>query len=393
MNKWRLWKKRNYILVSLSVALLAINFGSAACAQAGAPPEPSPVPKSIPSSIPKSIPKPETAPYPLSGNQGSSSVAPVPVQVAPADSETYMPALAPVRSRPLSSSTQSTTLQTGTGSTTLQTGTGSTLIQSGTDSSTIQAGVQREAVPANILFIVDGSRSMLEELEHSTQKMDAAKQVLQQALSRIPNDVNIGLARLGQGAVSQQPSMFLGGFGGINMGLECQNSALWVPIGEHNRRSFIEKVRQIKPYGMTPLAYAIRMAAHSDFKNCLGTKTIILITDGADTCGGNPCEEIARLPQYGIHLKVDVVGLALGREPDARRQLDCIARNSGGKYYDAKSSAELINSISASVSKAIEGRVVIKPSSGSVEPGSGASINTETPVELVPIELMKSLDK
>jgi Ca-activated chloride channel family protein len=255
-------------------------------------------------------------------------------------------------------------------------------------------GVQREAGPVNILFIVDGSRSMLEEIERGgRQKMDAAKDVLQQALSRIPNDVNIGLRVFGQGALTSQHSMFGGGFGGLNLDSECQNSALWVPIDRHNRRTFIEKVRQIKPYGMTPLAYAIEQAAHYDFRGVEGSKVIILITDGADTCNSDPCDVIKRLPLYGIRLKVDVVGLALAREPEARRQLDCIAKTSNGKYYDAKSSAELINSISASVSKAIEGRVIIKPGSGSVEPGSGATINTETPIEMVPIEPMRSLDK
>jgi len=379
----RLWQTNN-LLVSLSVALIASAVSITADAKA-APPEPSPAPRSA------SAPAPEPSPAP--------AATPVPIQIAPV--ETIAPALAPRRQKPLSATSQSTTLQTGTGSTTLQTGTGSTtlqtgtgstLIQSGTDSSTIQAGVQREAAPVNILFIVDGSRSMLEMLEHDTQKMDAAKQVLQQALSRIPNDVNIGLRVFGQGSTGPQHSMF-GIAGGLDIGRECTNSALWVPIAQHNRRSFIEKVRQIKPYGMTPLAYAIGQAAAHDFRNVEGSKVIILITDGADTCSGNPCEIIARLPSLGIKLKVDVVGLALGREPEARKQLDCIAKSSGGKYYDAKSSGELINGISASVSKAIEGRVVLRPSSGSVEPGSGATINTETAIELVPIEPMKTLDK
>lgn len=311
--------------------------------------------------------------------------SPVPVQVAPTNPD--MPALAPVvrgRSRNSGGTTSPLQSLTGTGSTLLQTGTGSTTLQTGTGSSTLQVGVEKEAGPINILFIVDGSRSMLEPLERGVQKMDSAKMVLQNALSRIPTDVNLGLRVFGQGANTTQPSMFGGGFGGLNMFSECQNSALWVPIGRGNRRSIIEKVRQIKPYGMTPLAYAIEQAATHDFRGLEGRKVIILITDGADTCNGNPCEMVARLPLYGIKLKVDVVGLALSREPDARRQLDCIAKRSGGNYYDAKSSAELINSISTSVSKAIEGRVIMRPSTPTPE-GGGAPINTETPIDMVPI--------
>lgn len=291
-----------------------------------------------------------------------------------------------------SASTDSTTLQTGTQSTTLSVGTQSTLLQSGTDSSLLRTGVERQAGPVNVLFIVDGSRSMLEKLGGDTQKMDAAKQVLQNAISRIPADVNLGLRVFGHGYQGANTSMFGGGFGSLNLDNECRNSALLVPVGRGNRRTIIEKTRQIRPYGMTPLAYSIEQAAINDFRGLNGTKTIILITDGADTCNGNPCEVIKQLPLYGIKLKVDVVGLDLRREPLARHQLNCIAQESGGKYYDANTAADLIDSVSQSVSKAIEGRVIIRPSSGTG--GSGANpVNIMTPPELVPIEPMKSIDE
>jgi Mg-chelatase subunit ChlD len=301
----------------------------------------------------------------------------------------FVPVAPALRRHALQSGTDSTTLQTGTGSTTLQTGTGSTTLQTGTGAATIQSGVEKEAEPLNILFIVDGSRSMLEKLEGSNQKMDAAKQVLQNAISRIPSDVNLGLRVFGQGYTGTQPTMFGGGFGGIQIDAECRNSALWVPIGRGNRRTIIEKVRQIKPYGMTPLAYAIEQAAMQDFRGTTGKKIIILITDGADTCGGNPCEVVRRLPLFGIKIKLDVVGLDLHREPGARNQLNCIAKESGGTYSDASTAAQLIDSVSASVSKAIEGRVIIRPSA----PGAPTVVNPETPPELVPIEPMKPLDK
>lgn len=366
--------------LSLSLAITLVTTIATTCgAQSqSAPPEPSPVPVQV---APTNPDMPALAPV-VRGRSRNSGGTTSPLQSLTGTGSTLLQT--GTGSTTLQTGTGSTLLQTGTGSTTLQTGTGSTTLQTGTGSSTLQVGVEKEAGPINILFIVDGSRSMLEPLERGVQKMDSAKMVLQNALSRIPTDVNLGLRVFGQGANTTQPSMFGGGFGGLNMFSECQNSALWVPIGRGNRRSIIEKVRQIKPYGMTPLAYAIEQAATHDFRGLEGRKVIILITDGADTCNGNPCEMVARLPLYGIKLKVDVVGLALSREPDARRQLDCIAKRSGGNYYDAKSSAELINSISTSVSKAIEGRVIIRPSTPTPE-GGGAPINTETPIDMVPI--------
>jgi Ca-activated chloride channel family protein len=262
-------------------------------------------------------------------------------------------------------------------------GTQNTTLQTGTDSSLLRTGVERQAEQVNILFIVDGSRSMLEKLDGTMQKIDAAKQVLQQALSRIPSDINLGLRVFGQGyaGAGTGSSLFSGGFGGINIESECRNTALWVPIGKGNRRAIIEKVRGLQPYGMTPLAYSIAQAAFSDFQHCQGSKVIILITDGADTCNGDPCTVIKQLlPKYGIKIKVDVVGLSLHREPQARDQLNCVAESSGGKYFDAKTAADLIDSVSASVSKAIEGRVIVRPSVDSSKSSNSSNpVNTLTP--------------
>lgn len=264
----------------------------------------------------------------------------------------------------LQGGTQAASLQGGTQSTTLQSGTENTTIQGGTNSTTIQGNVEREAGPINIIFLVDASYSMKEKLGGEMQKMDAAKQVMQNALSRIPTDVNLGLRVFGQG-FSNIPEY------------DCRQTALLVPIGQGNRRSIIERIRQVHPFGLTPLAYAIRQAAEDDFRGIQGNKTLILITDGADTCGGDPCAYIRRLPYLGIKLKVDVVGVDLKKEPAARDQLRCMAEVSGGKYYDANTATQLIESVSSSVNKAISGRVIIKPSNVK---------NVETPVELQPLE-------
>jgi Ca-activated chloride channel family protein len=269
----------------------------------------------------------------------------------------------------LQTGTQSNLLRTGTQNTMLQTGTAGALIQSGTASSLIRGGVDKEAGPVNILILLDASFSMKERLEGNMQKMDAAKMVLQQALARVPSDVNLGLRVFGQGYTGD-PFM------------DCKQSALLVPLGQGNRRSIIERVRQVHPYGLTPLEFALRQAAENDLTGLSGPKTLILISDGADTCGGNPCEFIKQLPRMGIKLKVDIVGLSLKRRPDdimARHQLNCITETSGGKYYDANTAAQLIESISASVNKAISGRVIMKP-------GTPAT-NVETPVELQEIQL------
>jgi hypothetical protein len=270
------------------------------------------------------------------------------------------PVAPPVPPPALQSGTQSTTLQTGTDSTTLQTGTDSTTLQVGTQNTTIQTGanstliqgnVEREAAPLSILILIDCSQSMKEDLKgffasDKQDKMDAAKKVLENAIASIPSDVNIGLRVFGQSFQNDPYS-------------DCQQSALLVPIGRGNRRTIIERVRQVRPYGLTPLTYGL-MQAGKDLSTQPGQKQIILISDGAETCGGDPCAYIRRLTQMGFNIKVDIVGVGLRHDVDAKEQLNCISQSSGGKFYDANSSAELLESIRNSVKQAVTGRVVTK---------------------------------
>jgi Ca-activated chloride channel family protein len=245
---------------------------------------------------------------------------------------------------------QSNLLQTGTQSNLLQTGTQSNLLQGGTAGTLIQGNVEHMGGPANILFLLDCSYSMKEKLGHDgVPKMKAAKEVLRSAMQRIPSDVNVGLRIFGQG------------FNGI-MDIDCRQTVLLVPLGTGNRGSIYKRMESIEAFGLTPLEYALRQCAEDDFRGCQGSKTIILISDGTDTCGGDPCAFIQVLPRYGIKIKCDVVGLELKNDKKARNELDCIAKTSGGKYYDANTAGELIESVSRSVDAAIQGRVLPKSS-------------------------------
>lgn len=254
----------------------------------------------------------------------------------------------------------SPTLRAGTDNTLLRTGTDSTTLQVGTQNTMIRAGVEHEAVPLNILILIDCSQSMKEGLggplsgEHE-EKMNAAKMVLEQTMSQIPPEVNVGLRVFGQ-SFHNDPY------------IDCQQTALLVPIGNHNRRAIIERVRQVRPFGLTPLTYALREAAN-DLSQVQGHKQIILISDGAETCGFDPCSEVRRISASGVNMKIDIVGLGLKRDWEAKQQLNCIASQTGGKFYDANTAAELIDSIRNSVKQAlgeanVTGKVLtkVKPS-------------------------------
>lgn len=256
------------------------------------------------------------------------------------------------RSKPMQVGTDSTQLRVGTDSTTLQVGTDSTTLQTGTDNTLIQAGVERQAPQLNVIILIDCSHSMKEGLGGPLsmgheQRMDAAKRVLQETIATIPSDVNIGLRVFGQ-SFHNDPY------------LDCQQSALLVPLGIRNRRTMIERVRQIRPFGLTPLTYGLQEAAN-DLRSAQGKKQIILISDGAETCGLDPCAMVHHLTSHGFDLKIDIVGVGLKNDREAKAQLDCIARHSNGKFYDSNTAAEMVDSIRQIVGEAkVSGKVLTK---------------------------------
>ncbi len=171
--------------------------------------------------------------------------------------------------------------------------------------------------PKNLLIILDTSSSMDEPFENST-KIAVAKQVLDDLVNTIPAGTNVAL-RI---------------FGG------CQVSDLIVPMGPINRAALRAKIQAIQTGGPTPIAYALEQAKN-DFKGVTGPDLILLVTDGMETCHGNPVKAAQELANSGYNLKIHVVGFDVASQPWARKQLQEIAAASGGVYFDVRSSAEL----------------------------------------------------
>lgn len=246
----------------------------------------------------------------------------------------------------------------------VQGGTNSNMVQGGTNSSLVRGGVDTESQDVNILFLIDASYSMKEKFGGSDRKMSGAKQVVERAITMIPASINVGCRVFGQ-SFSGAPE------------IDCRQTYMLVPMAQHNRGSLIAAVRTIQPSGLTPLEYALRRCAEEDFSRCQGKKTIILISDGQDTCGGDPCAYMKQLARYGITIKCDVVGLELKRNHKAQDELNCLAQASGGKYYDANNIDDLIQSVAHSVNRAISGKVLLKPKAPVDQPesapASGAS--------------------
>lgn len=170
-----------------------------------------------------------------------------------------------------------------------------------------------------LMILLDGSKSMGEFLPSRMTKMDTVRASLHQSLTKIPSSTCVGLRVFGQHLTRDNY-------------IDCQQSELLIPPSNGNRRSIFERLRHIKPTGLTPLEHSIKEIVEKDLRAFQGKKTIVLITDGSETCGGNPWEYVKTFAEQKIHVKIIIVGLGMQNNPSARRQLTRIAQCTNGNF-------------------------------------------------------------
>jgi Ca-activated chloride channel family protein len=117
----------------------------------------------------------------------------------------------------------------------------------------------------------------------------------------------------------------------------CSDSVLAVGFGpaKTNRALISEALSRVRARGVTPIDYALRQAAQDFPENA--TRTIILVSDGRESCDGDPCAAASDLAADGF--VINTVGFQVDRVGQA--QLKCIAAASGGTYFDVPVASEL----------------------------------------------------
>ena len=125
----------------------------------------------------------------------------------------------------------------------------------------------------------------------------------------------------------------------------CGISRLIAPVGPIQRQLLKSEILGIEPAGATPIDSALR-ETQNDLTNISDPQLILLISDGMETCGGDPVAAAQELISLGYELRIHVVGFDVSRNVAARDQLIEIAQATGGVYYDAENSAQLREALS-----------------------------------------------
>ena len=197
-----------------------------------------------------------------------------------------------------------------------------------------------------VLIVFDASGSMEDKIKGET-KIHIAKRVLEDVITRADSGINLGLRVYGLSKPSGNPY------------IDCNDSRLLVLPGTNNRRAIISEIQEILPRGFTPITYSLSQAVQ-DLLPYQGEKSIILISDGLETCGGDPCQLSNNIAASNVDLKIDVVGYGVKDDWEAKQQLMCIALATRGKYFSADSNDELTQGLSESINKSVTGRIITK---------------------------------
>lgn len=189
--------------------------------------------------------------------------------------------------------------------------------------STVQAAAASRSA---VMLIIDASGSMWGQIE-GTAKITIAKKSLSRIIRSFPEDIRAGLIAYGH-----------------NRKADCNDVQTLIPLQPIDKTAMIERVQRLNAKGKTPISRAIQQAIEP-LKSVEEETTIILVSDGRETCDSDPCAVARVLKESGIKFVLHVVGFDVSEEE--REQLQCIADAGGGKYYSARNADQFDFAVSS----------------------------------------------
>ena len=195
----------------------------------------------------------------------------------------------------------------------------------------------------SVLLILDASGSMNAKLPNGETRIAVAQRAIKGVAGFVPAEAQLSLRMYGAQSPSSRKN--------------CQDTHLAVPFGaaSANGSAITTNVDGAKAQGYTPIGYSLGQAAN-DFPAEAKERVIVLVSDGKETCQGDPVVAAKALAAKGI--TVHTVGFVV--DTAARGQLQAIARATGGSYFDAPVGPELPDTLKSALS-ACKKRVVTLP--------------------------------
>ncbi|MEO0496052.1 MAG: VWA domain-containing protein [Pseudomonadota bacterium] len=218
------------------------------------------------------------------------------------------------------------------------------------------------------MIVFDASGSMWGQIDGEA-KISIARETFSTLFDSLRDNLEVGLVAYGHRRKG-----------------DCSDIETLVPTGSlrQNRQALLTAVSGLNPKGKTPLTEAVRRAAEA-LRYTEDKATVVLVTDGLETCDADPCALANELERSGIDFTAHVVGFGLSR--DEGRQVACLAENTGGTYFPADNSDDLASALQQtvalqdeSIEKARPERVAITSNLSLIE--GGPPLDTTAPYRL-----------
>jgi Ca-activated chloride channel family protein len=180
--------------------------------------------------------------------------------------------------------------------------------------------VDVQASPGDTIIVVDASNSMWGRVE-GVAKIEIARRVFTELLDDWPADRRLGVIAYGHRRKG-----------------DCSDIEEIVPLGPLDAESAVARIAALSPTGRTPLTDAVEQAAEAlSYRDV--PATVVLLTDGIETCDRDPCALAESLERGGIGFTAHVIGFDVAAEDQPA--IACIAERTGGRFLPAESADQL----------------------------------------------------
>jgi Mg-chelatase subunit ChlD len=190
----------------------------------------------------------------------------------------------------------------------------------------------------NVQVILDSSGSMA-GLVDGKQKLDIAKEALTDFLATLPEQARVSLRVYGHKGSNAE----------ADKAVSCAGSEVLYDFQQHNPEMFSRTINTFQPTGWTPIATSLEEAEEdfSSYSSEEQTNIIYLVSDGIETCDGDPVAAAQEINSSNIQAIVNVIGFDV--DAQAKAQLQTVAQAGGGQYIEARSAEELAKAFELTV--------------------------------------------
>jgi Ca-activated chloride channel family protein len=223
----------------------------------------------------------------------------------------------------------------------------------------------KSTAASHVIIVFDASGSMYGQVPGGV-KIDIAKKAVTDIVSSLDPTVELGLMAYGHRSKG-----------------DCADIELLVPPQANSSAAILKAVAALQPKGKTPLTDSVMQAAKV-LKYEETKVSVILVSDGVETCDRDPCQAAEELERLGIDFTCHVIGFDIKQGETAG--LECLAKKTGGMFLAAKDATSLKSSLEVAMKQVVKPATTLvveakKSSGGELMEGVAFQLFAEGPDE------------